>query len=297
MANYTTPYVFGQPPSSGVGSGTVTSVSVTTANGVSGSVATATTTPAITLTLGAITPTTVNGLTVSTTTGTLTLANGSTLVTSGAFSTTLVASATTVATLPSGTVTLMANPMTTGGDIIYGGASGVPTRLANGSSGQVLTSAGSTSAPTWETPSAGACYGAKVYRSGALSVSHLSTAAIAFDAETFDSNALHDTVTNNSRIVLNKVGKWRIDWGIVYAANASGQRYATIMLNGATVVGDKGQLHSGASTTAYVSGSNVITNSAITDYIEMLPYQDSGGTLALTIGAAYTYMSAIFEGT
>lgn len=41
------------------GSGTVTSVSVTTANGVSGSVATPTTTPAITLTLGAITPSSV----------------------------------------------------------------------------------------------------------------------------------------------------------------------------------------------------------------------------------------------
>lgn len=41
------------------GSGTVTSVSVTTANGVSGSVATSTTTPAITLSLGAITPTSV----------------------------------------------------------------------------------------------------------------------------------------------------------------------------------------------------------------------------------------------
>lgn len=41
------------------GSGTVTSVSVVTANGVSGSVANATTTPAITLTLGAITPTSV----------------------------------------------------------------------------------------------------------------------------------------------------------------------------------------------------------------------------------------------
>lgn len=39
--------------------GSVTSVSVTTANGVSGSVATATTTPAITLTLGAITPTSI----------------------------------------------------------------------------------------------------------------------------------------------------------------------------------------------------------------------------------------------
>lgn len=41
------------------------------------------------------------------------------------------------------------SPMTTGGDLIYGGASGTGTRLANGSSGQVLTSAGSTSAPTW----------------------------------------------------------------------------------------------------------------------------------------------------
>lgn len=41
------------------------------------------------------------------------------------------------------------SPMTTGGDIIYGGASGVGTRLANGSNLQVLTSAGGTSAPTW----------------------------------------------------------------------------------------------------------------------------------------------------
>ncbi len=50
-----------------VGTGTVTSVSVSTANGISGTVATATTTPAITLTLGAITPSAiqVSGLTAS----------------------------------------------------------------------------------------------------------------------------------------------------------------------------------------------------------------------------------------
>lgn len=46
-----------------VGSGTVTSVSVVSANGVSGTVATETITPAITLTLGAITPTSVTGMT------------------------------------------------------------------------------------------------------------------------------------------------------------------------------------------------------------------------------------------
>lgn len=50
---------FNRAPALPPGSGTVTSVSVTTANGVSGSVATATTTPAITLALGDITPTNV----------------------------------------------------------------------------------------------------------------------------------------------------------------------------------------------------------------------------------------------
>lgn len=47
------------------GSGTVTSVSVATANGFSGTVANATTTPAITIIAGAIVPTSVNGVTIS----------------------------------------------------------------------------------------------------------------------------------------------------------------------------------------------------------------------------------------
>lgn len=52
------------------------------------------------------------------------------------------------------------NPMTTGGDLIYGGASGTATRLANGSSGQYLTSQGGTSAPIWSSPtSSGLSYG------------------------------------------------------------------------------------------------------------------------------------------
>lgn len=52
------------------GSGTVTSVSVATANGVSGTVANPTTTPAITLSLGAITPTSVAATTYTWSNGT-----------------------------------------------------------------------------------------------------------------------------------------------------------------------------------------------------------------------------------
>lgn len=64
--------------------------------------------------------------------------------------------ATAIAVLHGGTGATTANagfnalsPMTTGGDLIYGGASGAGTRLANGTAGQILTSAGGTSAPTW----------------------------------------------------------------------------------------------------------------------------------------------------
>lgn len=80
------------------GSGTVTSVSVVTANGVSGSVANSTTTPAITLTLGAITPSsvaatgTVTGSNLSgTNTGdqTITLTGDVTGSGTGSFATTL----------------------------------------------------------------------------------------------------------------------------------------------------------------------------------------------------------------
>ena len=46
----------------------------------------------------------------------------------------------------------MANPMTTQGDIIYGGSSGTPTRLSKGTAGQVLTMNSSATTPEWSTP-------------------------------------------------------------------------------------------------------------------------------------------------
>ena len=46
----------------------------------------------------------------------------------------------------------MANPMTTQGDIIYGGSSGTPTRLSKGTAGQVLTMNSDATTPEWSTP-------------------------------------------------------------------------------------------------------------------------------------------------
>ena len=52
-------------------------------------------------------------------------------------------------------VPLMNNPMTTAGDVLYGGASGAPTRLAVGTAGQVLTVNAGATAPEWAAAASG----------------------------------------------------------------------------------------------------------------------------------------------
>lgn len=93
-------------PSSGGGggSGTVTSVNIATANGVSATGGPITTSGSLTIVLGAITPTSVNGLTISTTTGTLTLTNGKTLSVSNSL--TLAGTDSTTMTFPSTSATI-----------------------------------------------------------------------------------------------------------------------------------------------------------------------------------------------
>jgi len=102
----------------------------------------------------------VGGLTVTDTTGTLTIPNSTTVQFAGAFSTvgafpvTLNASASTNVTLPT-SGTLMADPTTTQGDLIYRDATG-PQRLAgSGTNGWVLTYNTSTHAPYWSAASGG----------------------------------------------------------------------------------------------------------------------------------------------
>ncbi len=165
------------------GTGTVSSVSVVTANGISGTVATATTTPAITLTLGVITPTSVSisgatGLTLGTSSSavggmilknatnanTLTINSG---VTSASYVLTLptaVASAGQVLTDAAGNGVLswatpsvgFTNPMTTLGDIIYENVTPAATRLAGNitTAKQYLSQTGTgviSAAPAWAT--------------------------------------------------------------------------------------------------------------------------------------------------
>jgi len=126
---------------SAAASGTVTTVSVTTANGISGTVANATTTPSITLTLGAITPTSVNGLTLASQAIGFTIAGGTT---SKTLTVPLDASVSGTNTGDNTVATALLSATTTVGV----SSATAPT------TGQVLTATSGTAA-TWQTPAAG----------------------------------------------------------------------------------------------------------------------------------------------
>ena len=188
------------------GSGTVTSVSVVSANGFAGTVATATTTPAITLTTSITGVLKGNGTELSaatsgtdysagtsalstgilkstTTTGALSIAVAADFPTLNQNTTGTAANVTgTVAIANGGTGQTTANaaynalsPMTTTGDIEYRTAGSVAARLGIGTTGQVLTVA--SGIPSWSTITAGnASYDTATTSTGYFAISAGTTA-------------------------------------------------------------------------------------------------------------------------
>lgn len=118
--------------------GTVTTMSIVSANGLAGTVATATTTPAVTLS------TSITGLLKGNGTAISAASAGADYYNPGGTDVAIVDGGTGASTASAGFNAL--SPMTTAGDIVYGGTSGAGTRLSAGTSSQLLI--GGTT-PSW----------------------------------------------------------------------------------------------------------------------------------------------------
>jgi hypothetical protein len=176
--------------------------------------------------------------------------------------------------------------VTANGDLIVGTSAGAVGRLGIGSTGNLLTVAGGV--PTWAAP-AGGFVGCSVFMSADVSLSNASLAAINFDSEYYDTNSMHDNVTNNSRITIpsGQGGKYLLTANIVYQNNATGVRYFFARINGGNnfFSGNNpayaGTISSGFPT--YVCNSFVL-DLAANDYVELFSFQSSGGSLNLIGG-------------
>lgn len=154
------------------------------------------------------------------------------------------------------------NPITTAGDITYGGASGVPTKLAKGNAGEVIIMGGS-SAPIWGTDT--------------LGVATNSDAAAGYKGEFVTatlSGGSATSITNNSAKTITSISLTAGDWD---------------------VCGSVGWLTSGAASFNLMTASISQTNNAITANRNDIPCSslslNSGAIGTWTISAPLTRVS------
>lgn len=116
--------------------------------------------------------------------------------------------------------------------------------------------------------------------------------AILFDAETVDKAGGHSTVTNTSRYVFLTPGYHRIEATLLVAASATAhQLQCYLQMNGtATDANQFAFAEPDAGNSATVGSAVTVTGitpfavNGTTDYVELIGWQNSGGTLATTVG-------------
>lgn len=123
--------------------------------------------------------------------------------------------------------------------------------------------------------------GCRVTTTANLTISNNSITTVAFDAERWDTDTMHDTSTNNNRITFNTAGKYSVGFSGEWAADVNGERHAMIRVNGSTPIVERyDNAITGASLETHTVLSTVYSFSS-GDYIEVRVFQNSGGSLDL----------------
>lgn len=135
--------------------------------------------------------------------------------------------------------------------------------------------------------------GCFVYNSGTQAI-NTTTAAFTFDTESFDTDALHSTVTNTSRITIptGLDGKWSFQAGTYQAGADNG--WLAFYKNGATVIGGHA---SKVNSAGYFSQSYGPIALVATDYVEFYASTNGATTFGhATLADARTWLSATYLG-
>lgn len=117
-------------------------------------------------------------------------------------------------------------------------------------------------------------------KTAAQPVSNAIWTAISWDIEDLDSDGGHSNVTNNTRYTSQTAGWYLVQTTLCWASNATGYRKARFRVNGDNVLvySENTILSSGSGFTADLSTqAHIYLN--VGDYVEVMGWQSSGGTL------------------
>jgi len=126
----------------------------------------------------------------------------------------------------------------------------------------------------------------RVYNNVALSIPNATGVALTFNSERYDSDGMHDTVTNNNRITCKTAGVYVITTNVEFVANGTGNRQLYIRLNGSTVIGYVTDVPSGS--VAHIANLTVPYALVVNDYLEVLVAQTSGAALNVSASGNYS---------
>lgn len=171
--------------------------------------------------------------------------------------------------------------LTARGDIITRSAT-VPKRLALGTEGHYLKAGASE--PEWAAPVAGYTEGARVYHNANQNTSNGVLDPLALNSERYDTDNIHDNVTNNSRLTCRTAGKYIIVAGASFAVNVTGLRIFAIRKNGTVPLG--AIVYNACLTDATITTVSTIDSLIVGDYVEFIVKQTSGGDLIVTYDPA-----------
>jgi len=127
---------------------------------------------------------------------------------------------------------------------------------------------------------------ARVYNNAVIAVANNSNVTLTFNKERWDTDTIHDTSTNTGRLTCKTAGIYHIYGSVQFEANATGNRYLIIRLNGSTVIASLGHTEVAAA----VEDMSISTeySLAVNDYVELVVYQNSGGALKVNAAANYS---------
>lgn len=129
----------------------------------------------------------------------------------------------------------------------------------------------------------------RVYDTGSQSIPNNADTVLAFNAERYDTNTMHDNATNNSRITIKTAGLYTVQFHVQIAGNTD---YSTLytygQLNGTTIIGI-GPGNQPGSGIATVLACSFTYKFAVNDYFEILIRQNNGAGAARAITAGSNY--------
>lgn len=138
--------------------------------------------------------------------------------------------------------------------------------------------------------------GCRVTNTAATSFTTATDTVIPFAGERFDTDSMHDTVTNNSRITCKTPGLYALSLSVEWNPSTAGSREGVIRLNGTTIIAQSTGKATDEASRDNAVDVNTLWLFAAGDYVEAIGRQNSGGALALVTTTGRNEFSAAFLG-